>query len=136
MSCSTCDDLGKFVLRLSLGIFLILHGIAKLGGDVGWISGMLTSKGLPGFIAYGVYLGEVVAPLLIILGVYTRVGAAVAAINMLFVIGLVHASDLFVLGKSGGHALELQGLFLFGSLSIMLLGAGAYSLGGKNGAYN
>ncbi|MFA5664654.1 DoxX family protein [Castellaniella sp.] len=136
MSCSTCDDLGKLVLRLSLGIFLLLHGVAKLGADLTWLGNTLAAKGLPGFFAYGVYLGEVVAPVLIILGLFTRVGAAIAIINMLFVIGLVHAADLFTLGQSGGHALELQGLFLFGSVAILLLGAGTYSVGGRNGRYN
>ncbi|MFA5665301.1 DoxX family protein [Castellaniella sp.] len=136
MSCSTCDDLGKLVLRLSLGIFLLLHGVAKLGADLGWLVNVLTGKGLPGFFAYGVYLGEVVAPILIILGLFTRVGAAIAIVNMLFVIGLIHLAELFTLGKSGGYALELQGMFLFGSVAILLLGAGAFSLGGREGRYN
>jgi putative oxidoreductase len=45
-------------------------------------------------------------------------------------------ADLFVIGKSGGWALELQGMYLFGGIAVMLLGAGAYSLGGRNGRWN
>ncbi|WP_322996383.1 DoxX family protein [Castellaniella sp.] len=135
MSSTSTDDLGKLVLRLSLGILILLHGLSKLGG-VDWISGMLQSHGLPGFIAYGVYIGEILAPVLLIIGIWARIGALVVAINMLFVIGLVHMNELFTLGKSGAWALELQGMFLFGAIAVALLGAGGYSLGGRNGRYN
>lgn len=136
MSSTATDDLGKLILRLALGILVLLHGLGKLDGGVGWITGMLQSNGLPGFIAYGVYIGEILAPALIILGLWTRLGGLIITINMLFVLGLVHMNDLFVLGKSGGWALELQGMFLFGSIAVILLGAGAYSLGGRNGRWN
>lgn len=136
MSSSTYDDLGKLVLRLGLGILLLLHGLSKLDGGVGWIVGMLGQRGLPGFVAYGVYIGEVIAPVLIILGLFTRLGGLLSVINMLFAIGLVHMHQLFDLGKSGGWALELQGMFLIASLAVTLFGAGAYSLGGRNGRWN
>jgi len=136
LSSSIHDDLGKLILRLALGVLLLLHGVGKLGRGVDWIAGMLVSHGLPAFVAYGVYAGEIIAPILIILGVYTRLGGLIALINMLFVFGLVHANELFTLGKSGGWALELQGLFLFSSAAVMLLGAGAFSLGGRSGRWN
>lgn len=136
MSSSSLDDLGKLVLRLGLGALLLLHGLSKLDGGVDWIAGMVAARGLPGFVAYGVYIGEIVAPALIILGIYARIGGLIAVINMLFVLGLVHLKDLFVLGKSGGWALELQGLYLVGGLVILLIGAGRYSLGGRSGKFN
>jgi putative oxidoreductase len=136
MSSTSTDDLGKLVLRLALGILILLHGLGKLDGGVGWLVGMLQSKGLPGFLAYCVYIGEVLAPILLILGLWTRVGGLLVVINMLFAFGLVHMADLFVIGKSGGWALELQGMYLFGGIAVMLLGAGAYSLGGRNGRWN
>jgi putative oxidoreductase len=136
MSSTSTDDLGKLVLRLALGILILLHGLGKLDGGVGWLVGMLQSQGLPGFLAYCVYIGEVLAPILLILGLWTRVGGLLVVINMLFAFGLVHMADLFVIGKSGGWALELQGMYLFGGIAIMLLGAGAYSLGGRNGRWN
>jgi len=71
------DDAGKLVLRLTLGILILLHGIAKLmdPGGLAGISGMLAAKGLPAFIAYGVYIGEVVAPAMII-AAWSRASAA------------------------------------------------------------
>lgn len=136
MSSSSCDDLGKLILRLGLGIMLLLHGLAKLDGGVGWIVDMMGQRGLPGFVAYGVYIGEIIAPILIILGLFTRLAGLLSVVNMLFAIGLVHMPELFSLGRTGGWALELQGMFLVASLAVALLGAGGYSLGGRNGRWN
>jgi putative oxidoreductase len=122
------NDLGKLVLRLTLGIFMLLHGISKISGGVGGIEKMLQGSGMPGFFAYGVYLGEVVAPILVILGLYARIGGAVMVVNMLFAIMLVHRAEVFMLGKTGGWALELQGFFLFTALALVLMGPGRYSV--------
>lgn len=130
------DDIGKLVLRVSVALLILLHGIAKLQSGVDGIAGMLAGHGLPTFLAYGVYLGEVVGPVLVIIGLFTRVGALLMVGNMLVAIALAHMSELFSLDKMGGWALETQGLFLFGSIAIALLGAGRLSAGGLNGRYN
>jgi len=130
------DAMGKLVLRLSVGVLMLLHGIFKLQNGVGGIAGMLGSQGLPGFLAYGVYLGEVVGPVLVIIGLYTRVGAVLIIGNMLVALALAHSQELFSLGSMGGWALELQGMFLFGAVAIALLGAGKFSVGGVSGRYN
>jgi putative oxidoreductase len=122
------DDAGKLVLRLTLGILMLLHGIAKIKGGVTGIEGMVTGAGLPGFVAYGAYVGEVIAPLLVIAGFYSRIGAAVIAINMIFAIALAHAAELLVIGKTGGWALELQGMFLFTAIALALMGPGRWSI--------
>ncbi len=136
MSSTVLDDLGKLVLRLSLGILLLLHGLSKLDTGVARIGNALAANGLPSFIAYGAYLGEILAPILLILGIYTRLGGLLALVNMLFAIGLVHMGELFTLSRTGGWSLELQGFFLFSSLAVILLGAGSHSLGGRGGRWN
>lgn len=130
------EDTGKFVLRLALGILMLLHGIAKLRFGVDFVSGLLVAHGLPGALAYGVYVGEIVAPLLLIVGLYTRPAAWIIVVNMLFAFSLVHMQDLTALGKQGGWALELQGMFLFSALAVALLGAGRFSIGGRAGRFN
>jgi putative oxidoreductase len=122
------SDTGSLVLRLSLGVLLLLHGIAKLQGGISGITGMVTGAGLPAWVAYGVYIGEVVAPLAVITGFYARVGAAVIAINMLFAIGLAHLGELFSIGPTGGWALELQGLYLASAVAVALIGPGWYAV--------
>jgi len=123
------NDAAKLVLRLTVGILLLLHGLAKLSNGVAGIGGMLAAKGLPTFIAYGAYLGEVLGPLLIILGIFTRPAAVIIVIHMTVAILLAHMHELTRLTASGGWSLELQGLFLFGALAVALQGAGRYSFG-------
>jgi putative oxidoreductase len=130
------DDSGKLLLRAVLAILLLAHGFSKLAGGIGFITGMLEKAGLPGAFGYLVYVGEVVAPLLILIGVFTRPAALVVAVNMVVALLLVHTSQFFTLGETGGWALELQGMYLGGALAVALLGAGRYSLGGINGRFN
>lgn len=122
------EGVGKLILRIALGGMILMHGIAKLTGGIGFITDTVTSAGLPAFFAYAVYIGEVVAPLLLIVGWYARIGAAVIAINMLFAIGLVHGAEFFTLNQSGGWALELQGMFLFTAIALALIGPGLYRI--------
>ena len=130
------DDAGKFVLRAALALILLFHGVAKLTGGIGFVGDMLAKAGLPAFLGYGVYVGEVVAPLLILIGLYTRPAALVVAINMVVAVLLVHTGQLFTLSETGGWALELQGMFLVAALAVALLGAGRYSVGGVAGRFN
>ena len=122
------DDLGKLVLRLALGILILLHGIAKLKGGIGFLTPMLSGAGLPAWLAFGVYAGEVVGPIMVILGLFTRTGAFLIFANMIFAIFLAHSGELMSFGKQGGWALELQGMFLFTALAIMLMNPGRYAL--------
>ncbi len=122
------NDTGKLVLRLTLGILILLHGIAKLGHGIGPIQGMVTGMGMPAFFAYGVLAGEVLGPLLLIAGFYARIGAALIAVNMLFAFALAHTAQLASLNEQGGWALELQGMFLFTAIALMLLGPGRFGI--------
>jgi putative oxidoreductase len=121
-------DLGKLVLRVTLGALILLHGIAKLKGGLAPIEGMLEAKGLPGVLAYGAYIGEVLAPLLVIVGFHARIGAAVIAVNMLFAVALAHMGQLGQLNETGGWAIELQAMFLAGAVAVALIGPGRFSL--------
>ena len=87
-------DLGKLIVRLTLGGLLLFHGIAKLFHGVGFIEGQLASHGIPAFFAWGVFIGELLAPLMVILGYQTRIGALLIAFNMLVAIALVHSLSL------------------------------------------
>ena len=120
------DSVGKLVLRLTVGILMLFHGVAKVlhPGTLDFIGGALTGAGLPEVLAYGVYLGEIIAPLMIILGFQARIGGLILVINMIFAIVLMHSGDLFSLTEHGGWRLELQGFYLFGGLAIMFLGSG------------
>ena len=124
------DDLARLILRLTLGCLMLFHGVAKLGngGALNWIGDQLAGTGLPEFLAYGVYVGEVVAPLMIIAGVYSRIGGAIIVLNMLFAIGLAHVAELFTLSEQGGYALELHMFYIFTAIAIGLLGSGRFAV--------
>jgi putative oxidoreductase len=122
------DDAGKLILRLTLGILMLLHGIAKIFGGVDGLEKLVAGAGLPSVLAYGVYVGEVLAPLLVIFGFYARFGAAIIMVNMLFAIFLAHRSDLFLLTRTGGWALELQGFFLFTALALVFMRPGRFAI--------
>ncbi len=133
---STGNDFGKLILRVSLALMMLLHGIAKIINGPDFILGLAAKAGLPSAFGYLVYVGEVVAPVLVLIGLWTRPAALVMAINMLVAVWLVHMGELFQLGKSGGWALELQGFFFFVSIAVAFLGAGRYSVGGIGGKWN
>lgn len=128
------DDFGKLLLRVTIAGLLLFHGIHKLLNGIGGIEQTLTDKGLPGFIAYGVYVGEVLAPILVIIGFKCRAAAAVIAFNMAVAIGLRHMGDLTKLGGAGAWGVELQMLFLLGAVAIAFLGSGRYSISRGRGA--
>lgn len=130
------DDLAKLLLRATLAILILMHGVAKLTGGVGFIAGMLAKLGLPSAIGYLVYVGEVIAPLLILIGFWTRPAALVVAINMIVAVLLVHTPELLTRTKTGGWALELQAMFFIAAVVVALQGAGRFSLGGVHGKWN
>ena len=126
------DDAGKLLLRLAVGGLMLFHGIHKLIDGVDGISGMLAAQGLPGFIAYGVLVGEVVAPCLLILGVLTRPAALVLAFTMVVAWLMVGLDKTLALDAVGAWAIENLVYFFVGALAIALLGAGRYSLAGQS----
>jgi putative oxidoreductase len=129
-------DAALLVLRLALGILVLLHGISKLPPPPEFIIGTLAKAGMPSVLAYGVYLGEIVGPLLIIVGVWTRLGALLIVANMVVALLIAHTGDLFHLNKQGGYALELQAMYLFTAVALAFAGAGRFSVGGRYGPLN
>ena len=110
---------------------MLFHGLHKLFDGVGGISNMLVAKGLPGFIAYGVLVGEVVAPCLLILGVLTRLAALVLAFTMVVAWLMVGTGKTFALDAVGAWAIESLVYFFVGALAIAFLGAGRYAIVGN-----
>jgi len=121
-------QLGYRLLAWSVAGLLLFHGVAKLMHGLTPIEGMLSAAGLPGVIAYGVVLGEVIAPLLVLTGFLVAPAALVMAGNMVVAVALAHGPQLLTLNpKTGAYALELQALYFFGSLAIAFLAPGGAS---------
>ena len=124
------DDVGKLTVRLTLGVLILLHGVFKIlhPAALGFIGSRLADLGLPHGMAYLVYIGEVVAPVMLILGVYSRIGGLLVMVKMIFALGLAHATQLLVLGKTGGWAVELEGIYLLCGLTVLMLGSGKVAI--------
>ncbi len=125
------EDVGKLLLRLTTGGLLLFYGIFKLLNGIAPVKQIVTSNGLPELAAHAVYLGEIVAPILMLVGVFTRIAAGVVALNMLAAILLAGTASLMKIGTFGGYALVVEAFFLLNAVTIMLLGSGRLAIGGS-----
>ena len=124
------EDLGKLVLRVALGVIVLFHGIFKLRHGVAWIAQPLAGLGLPAFLAYGTYVAEVLAPVLLIVGYKARLAALVIVFDMLMAMVLVLRPALITINeRGGGWGVELEALIFLSALAVFLLGSGRYRLG-------
>ena len=126
------NDFGLLILRITIGLLMLLHGFAKFNGGLEFISGMLVEKGLPGFFSYGVLVGEILAPIAIIIGFRTRIAALIYAFNCFVAALMAHSADIFKMSDHGGWALELLGLYFFTALVLFFTGGGKYSFSKNN----
>jgi putative oxidoreductase len=129
-------DAALLILRLVLGILVLLHGLSKLPPPPEFAVEALGKAHLPSALAYLVYVGEILAPVMVVIGVWTRLAALVIAANMIVAVLLAHQPNLLQMDPSGGYALELQAMYLFTALALALTGAGRYSIGGRYGPMN
>ena len=111
------------LLRTTLALLMLFHGWAKIRHGIGGIEQMIEARGAPGWLAYAVDLGEVVAPLLLLVGLWVVPAALVIAINMLVAFVLVHTKQVLMLNNSGGWTLELQAFFFVTAL-VVAMGSG------------
>lgn len=125
------ENFGKLLLRIMVAVLLLFHGYNKLINGTDFIEHSLQNNNLPSYLAYGVYIGEVIAPVFLIIGYFTRVFSFVILINILTAIYLVYPNDLLNLNNNGGLVLELHYFYIISVILILFLGAGKYSLDNK-----
>lgn len=122
------NDLGLLVMRIALGSALLAHGLMKyfvftLPGTVGFFE----SLGIPGFMAYLVFLGEVGGGLFILLGIQTRLMAALM-VPILVGATVVHIPNGWSFSAQGG-GWEYPAFLTAASIALALTGEGSVSLG-------
>lgn len=125
------NDLGLLILRITIAGLMLFHGVAKLT-NLNGIKGMLSGAGLPELIAYGVYITELIAPVLILIGYRTRLASMVFFLGMITAMFLAHRDNLFAFSKTGGLEIELILLFALGALVLFFTGSGKYALSTKH----
>ncbi|MDR2463539.1 MAG: DoxX family protein [Verrucomicrobiales bacterium] len=132
----TIHSLGKLLLRLSVGGLMLCHGIHKLTHGMAPIKQMLAAHHLPVALVYGVPVGEIIAPLLLILGIWSRLAGLVLSFNMGMAVFLAYGAAALNIDAHGGANAELALLYLFGGLAITCLGSGKFAVSGGAGTWN
>lgn len=119
------NDLGLLIIRLGFSAAMLTHGWPKL-------MKLIEQKNprFPDPLGIGDYpslimavIGEIVAPILLIIGFKTRLSAIPAAATMFAALFIVHGGDPF-------KKQELALLYLLGFSSILIAGGGRYSVDG------
>jgi len=105
---------------------MLFHGVAKIlhPGSLDFIGGMLSGYSIPAVFAYAVFIGEIIAPLMVVIGYQARLGGLLIVGNMVVAILLAHTGDIFSLTEHGGWAIELQMFYLLSALTVVFLGSG------------
>jgi putative oxidoreductase len=129
------EDLAKLVLRVTVSALILLHTWAVINGEQA-IRDTLMRWGMPVGLAWTAVIFEGIAPIMVILGVYARLGAWMMTFWMVMAFALAHVDTghLWQLADNGvGWRVEGPFFFLACSLCVALLGAGRYGLniGGK-----
>ncbi len=136
---ASSEDLGKLVLRLTVGILIVFHGLALATGDAG-IPNNLVRWGLPSDLKWLGFLVEFGGGLGMILGAYARLGGLLLGVFMIIALFMAHiglmgaTNHLFMVANNpaGNHwdhyFLETQMFYLLGGFAVALLGAGKYGL--------
>ena len=122
------ENIGKLILRVMVGGMMLFHGIDKALHGITFIKGLMKTQGLPEVLAYGIYVGEILAPIFLIIGWKSRIWAGVIVFNMAVAIYLTKMGSFMKLGAHGAWAVELPMFYLLSALAIALLGSGKYAV--------
>lgn len=121
MGCRCTKDTGLLFLRIAIGIPFIVHGLSKLMNIPGTTK-FFESLSLAPMFTYLVGGAELLAGIMILLGLWAFIGGYIVSIIMVIAYSLVKHKAPFL----GGY--ELDFAFFFGGLAIAMLGSGKYSL--------
>jgi putative oxidoreductase len=124
------QDVAKLVLRVTVAVLILLHTWAVVNGEQA-IRDTLMRWNLPVALAWAAVIFEGIAPIMVILGVYARIGAWMMTFWMVmaFVLAHIDTGHIFELAQNGvGWRVENPFFFLACSFCVALLGAGRYGL--------
>ena len=134
----TADDSVIAILRLVLGAVFFAHGAQKA---LGWFGGygfrgtmkFFTGAGIPAVFALLAIAAEFLGPLGLAVGLLTRVAAFGIACVMLVAIFTVHWPHGFFMnwyGNQKGEGFEYHLLVVGIAITLIIVGAGAWSMDG------
>lgn len=96
------------IMRVVMGIIFVYHGVAKFQMGLGNVEAWFGSLGIPGFLAYGVAVLELVGGIMFIVGLFTRY---VSAVFVVMLVGAIFTAKLSAgllgNGQMAGYELDL-----------------------------
>jgi uncharacterized membrane protein YphA (DoxX/SURF4 family) len=120
------NEIGALILRVTLGAIFFIHGVVKFQGGIENTAGWFESLGLPGATAYGVALLEIIGGILLIIGLATRLVAALFALLMIGATVKVKLAIGFLgNGQMAGYELDLA--FLAIAVYLVINGSKLFS---------
>lgn len=119
------NDSGLLIIRLTFAVLMLFHGWNKIQYGIDMPMARMESWGIPGFLMYFAYISEVVAPLLIIAGVFSRLSALTIFGTMVFVMYIEIRTGLS-LDQFGAPNTEKQIFYLFTSAGLFFTGPGRH----------
>ena len=125
-------NLSILLLRATISFTMLIYGIDKITNGTQFIGSLLDDYGLPTILANGVFIGEVVAPLMLLLGYRTRLAGLVFAFNCLLAILMAQTQNLLTLNQHGGWSLDLLFIYLVAGIAFYFGGGGQYALSTAN----
>jgi putative oxidoreductase len=122
------QDFGKLLLRVTVAGLILFHGVDKIMHGIAWMQQPLAVLHLPGWVAYGVFIGEIVAPLLLIAGIGARVAALVICLNMVMAVILDAHVLALTIDQGGGWGLEREAFYFLCAAAAACLGPGRFRI--------
>ncbi|MEH7383653.1 DoxX family protein [Bacillus sp. JJ1533] len=120
-------ELGNLIIRVVLGITFFIHGLVKFQDGIENTVGWFESIGLPGVLAYGVAVIELVGGIMLVLGLFSRIVSILFAIVMVGAIVKVKLAIGFLgNGQMAGYELDLA--FLAMAVMLAITGSKAFAL--------
>lgn len=123
----TNADIGKLILRIMLGGLIFLHGWHKVLHGIDNQIQMLAGNGIPGVFMYFAYISEVLAPVLIVLGIFTRLSALSIVVTLVTILYVIPV-PLLSLNEHGALNIEGQLFYLLTPAGLFFLGPGRYRI--------
>jgi putative oxidoreductase len=132
----TDNDIGRFILRVLLGIVFFPHGAQKV---FGWFGGQgfdgtmngFEKMGIPAFFAFLAIMAESCGSLGLLSGFLTRIAAFGITCNMVVAVVMIHFRNGFFMnwfGQKQGEGFEYHILVVAITIALMIKGGGRWSV--------
>nr|WP_288934598.1 DoxX family protein [uncultured Allomuricauda sp.] len=125
-------NIAIFLFRIAIPFTMLIYGIDKIKNGTGFIGSLLEAYGLPLFLANGVFVGEIIAPLMLLIGFRTRLAGLILSFNCLLAVLMAQTQNILTLNPFGGWSLDLLFIYIVAGIAFFYSGAGKHAISTNN----